>query len=357
MKVIAITGGPCAGKTSAMDVLHERLGNVGVPAVFIPEAATELILSGVAPWTCASMLEFQTRVIALQLEREAAAHAQARGDTLIICDRGLCDSRAYLTDEEYREALGANGIDQAQALARYDAVFHLDSIAKDHPEAYTKDNNGARFESAEEAALVNERVVAAWSAHPNFHVLANRPVFSEKAEALCWAIACHAGVPELAGGDAPVLVSACLLGEPCRYDGRSVPSEAVIEMAHRCKLVPVCPEVLGGLPTPRNPSEIQTDGRVLDAAGIDRTAAFEVGAREALCLARDHGCMRAILKENSPSCGVRRVYDGTFSGTLVPGMGKTAALLAASGIEVLSDVDLQAKAGENPPARNAEASA
>jgi uncharacterized protein YbbK (DUF523 family) len=107
-----------------------------------------------------------------------------------------------------------------------------------------------------------------------------------------------------------------------------------------CDLVPACPEQLGGLPTPRTPSEIQPDGRVVDAAGADRTREFEAGAREALRIARQHGCSRAVLKENSPSCGAHRVYDGTFSGRLVPGMGKTAALLAAAGIEVRSDADI-----------------
>jgi len=144
-----------------------------------------------------------------------------------------------------------------------------------------------------------------------------------------------------ADGRAPILVSACLLGEPCRYDGASHPCSAVIELSKRRELVPVCPEQLGGLPTPRVPSEIQPDGRVADATGVDRTAAFEAGAHEALRIAREHACVQAILKEKSPSCGVRLVYDGSFTGALVPGRGKTAALLAASDIEVLSDEALQ----------------
>ena len=136
---------------------------------------------------------------------------------------------------------------------------------------------------------------------------------------------------------APILVSACLLGEPCRYDGKSVPCEAVSELARTRRLVPVCPEQLGGLPTPRIPCEIQPDGRVVDSRGTDRTDAFASGARAALHIARENGCSQAILKENSPSCGTQHVYDGTFSGTLIPGKGKTAALLAESGIEVFSE--------------------
>ena len=339
MKVIAITGGPCAGKTSAMGVLRERLDQLEIPALFIPEAATELILAGIAPWTCSSMLEFQTHVIARQLERETDVFEEARSANVaaVICDRGICDSHAYLSDDEYLRALDANGIDHEQALARYDAVFHLDSIAKDRPEEYTRDNNGARFENSEEAALVNERVVSAWAGHPSFHAIGNRTYFSEKADALLEGI-----IRCIDGGEpsSPILVSACLLGEPCRYDGKAQPCPAVIEMAKNHELVPICPEQLGGLPTPRTPSEIQADGRVIDANGIDRTMAFETGAREALRIAREHGCKRAILKENSPSCGVHRIYDGTFTGTLVPGMGIAAALLAKEGMDVSSDSDI-----------------
>ena len=137
----------------------------------------------------------------------------------------------------------------------------------------------------------------------------------------------------------PLIVSACLLGEPCRYDGKALPNAAVCALAKTHRLIPVCPEQLGGLPTPRTPAEIQPDGRIVDAKGIDRTAAFEAGAQATLRIAREHGCTHAVLKANSPSCGARRIYDGTFSGTLIPGRGKTAALLEDSGIEVLSEAD------------------
>ena len=188
--MIAITGGPCAGKTSIMDVLRERFAQLGTSAVFVPEAATDLILSGIAPWTCTSMLEFQTHVIALQLEREAAALKQTSNcKPLVICDRGICDSHAYLSDEDYRLALKANGIDEAQALARYAAVFHLKSIAADDIQAYTRENNGARFETADEAAAVDERVLASWSDHPALQVIGNYADFADKAEALFQAIA------------------------------------------------------------------------------------------------------------------------------------------------------------------------
>ena len=138
-----------------------------------------------------------------------------------------------------------------------------------------------------------------------------------------------------------VLVSACLLGEACRYDGRSVPCRAVMALAESCELVPVCPEQLGGLPTPRTPSEIQPDGRVVDREGVDRTEAFLAGGRLALATALDRGCTRAILKENSPSCGSRCVYDGTFSGRLVSGEGITARILREAGLPVLSEESVE----------------
>lgn len=112
------------------------------------------------------MLDFQTQVIALQLEREAAAAEVSPG--LIVCDRGLPDSRAYLNADEYAQALASNGIDERGALARYDAVIHLESVAKADLAAYTRANNAARFEDAGEAADADDRVAAAWSSHPRF---------------------------------------------------------------------------------------------------------------------------------------------------------------------------------------------
>ena len=134
-----------------------------------------------------------------------------------------------------------------------------------------------------------------------------------------------------------ILVSACLLGVPCRYDGRSVPSAVVTEAAGRgVRFVPFCPEIYGGLPTPRVPAERQGD-KVVTRDGRDVTAAYRRGAREALRVCRLFGCGAALLKEKSPSCGCGRVYDGTFSGKLVEGDGVTAALLKENGIPVFGE--------------------
>ncbi len=138
---------------------------------------------------------------------------------------------------------------------------------------------------------------------------------------------------------ATILISACLAGTACRYDGKSLPHPGVQWLMARHRTVLVCPEQLAGLPTPRPRHEL-LDGRVVSEHGDDRTEAFLAGAREALRIAREHGCRLAVLKARSPSCGRGRIYDGTFSGKLVDGDGVTARLLLDSGIEVKTDEEL-----------------
>lgn len=139
-----------------------------------------------------------------------------------------------------------------------------------------------------------------------------------------------------------VLVSACLMGASCRYDGRSNEREAVLALLDdpRIQLVPVCPEQLGGLPTPRIPSECLGD-QVINRAGENVTAQFERGAAQALHLCRLYGCQAALLKEKSPSCGHGWIYDGSFSHTLVPGNGRTAQLLEAEKIPIFGESQTQ----------------
>ena len=136
----------------------------------------------------------------------------------------------------------------------------------------------------------------------------------------------------------PLLVSACLIGVNCKYSGGSnaLPPELLAALEARYRLVPVCPERDGGLPTPRLPSE-RTENRVLNRAGEDVTEAFRRGAQLALETARREGCRLALLKERSPSCGSGRIYDGSFSGTLIPGDGVAAALLKEQGLAVFGE--------------------
>ncbi|MCX6820519.1 MAG: DUF523 domain-containing protein [Candidatus Aenigmarchaeota archaeon] len=132
-----------------------------------------------------------------------------------------------------------------------------------------------------------------------------------------------------------ILVSACLLGCKCRYNGNDSFNKKVVELYGKDALR-ACPEQIGGLSTPRESAEIVGD-RVLTEAGEDLTEAFECGAERTLYIAQSAGVKRAILRHNSPSCGCGRVYDGTFTGRLADGYGVTARLLMANGIECVSD--------------------
>lgn len=146
-----------------------------------------------------------------------------------------------------------------------------------------------------------------------------------------------------------VLVSACLLGHPVRYDGRSVPGDHAVLAGwlDAGRVVSVCPEVVGGLPIPRPPAEIEPGAdavavlagraRVMTVSGEDATRPFVEGARQALDVARRRGIRIAVLKEGSPSCGSGYVYDGSFSGRRLPGVGVTARLLAEAGVRVFSE--------------------
>lgn len=137
-----------------------------------------------------------------------------------------------------------------------------------------------------------------------------------------------------------LLVSACLLGENCKYSGGNNYRPETEALRERFEVIPVCPERLGGLPTPRVPSERVGD-RVLTRDGRDVTAAFRAGAEKTLAIARAAGARRAVLQDRSPSCGCGRIYDGAFSGRLVPGQGVTAQLLRENGLEVESLPDPQ----------------
>lgn len=137
-----------------------------------------------------------------------------------------------------------------------------------------------------------------------------------------------------------VLVSACLMGFGCRYDGGVRRLSCLDALGEHHVLIPVCPEVMGGLPTPRPPSEIR-DGRVITRDGRDVTQAFLRGAQEAARLAQACGCGCALLKERSPSCGLGQVYDGTFTGTLTDGDGLCARLLVGRGLRVIGESQVE----------------
>ncbi|MBQ3783525.1 MAG: DUF523 domain-containing protein [Lachnospiraceae bacterium] len=131
-----------------------------------------------------------------------------------------------------------------------------------------------------------------------------------------------------------ILVSACLVGENCKYNGKNNYNEKLCEFLKNHQVVTVCPEVLGGLPTPRIPSEI-VNGEVINKEGISVDKEFRLGAEKAFQIAMDEKVDLAILQSRSPSCGVKEIYDGTFSKTKIPGSGVFARMLIEAGVKVL----------------------
>ena len=137
-----------------------------------------------------------------------------------------------------------------------------------------------------------------------------------------------------------IFVSACLLGENCKYSGGNNRNEAVISFLNDKEYLAVCPERAGGLPSPRPPAEIR-DGRVIDKEGKDVTAEFLLGAKKTVAVAKKHHPELCILKANSPSCGCGEIYDGTFSGRKISGNGKTTELLLKNGFSVITEKQIK----------------
>ncbi len=136
-----------------------------------------------------------------------------------------------------------------------------------------------------------------------------------------------------------ILVSACLAGVKCRYDGKDNANNKVIELVKKGIAIPICPEQLGGLQTPRIPAEI-VENKVLNKKGENVTSHFKKGAKETLRIAELANCHKAILKQCSPSCGYGKIYDGSHTGRIIEGMGLTAKLLSQNGITILTEEDL-----------------
>jgi uncharacterized protein YbbK (DUF523 family) len=137
-----------------------------------------------------------------------------------------------------------------------------------------------------------------------------------------------------------ILVSACLLGIDCKYSGGNNYNEKVLEYIKDYEVIPVCPEIMGGLSTPRPPSE-RVGNKVINNQNIDVTKEYIKGANETLKLAKLFDAKKALLKAKSPSCGKGKIYDGSFSGTLIEGNGVTVDLLQSNGIEVITEQDLE----------------
>lgn len=197
---IVVTGGPCAGKSTAMSWIQNAFTQMGYTVLFIPETATELITGGVAPWTCATNGDFQKCLLRLQLEKEKVFELGAKtmdaAKVLIVCDRGALDNKAYMDGLEFATVLDYLDTNEIELRDTYDAVFHLVTAARGAEEFYTTANNSARTESLEEAAEIDDKLISAWTGHPHLRVIDNSTNFEEKMRRLIAEISSFLGEPE-----------------------------------------------------------------------------------------------------------------------------------------------------------------
>lgn len=196
---IVLTGGPCAGKTTAMSKIQSAFTEKGYRVLFVPETATELISGGVSPWACSTTYEFQKCVICLQLEKEKifeqAAKTMGANKVLIVCDRGALDSKAFISNDEFLSLLKYAGTNEIEVRDNYDAVFHLTTAAKGAEKFYTLSNNSARTETTIEARKIDDKLIEAWTGHPHFRIINNETDFDGKIKKLIAEISTFLGEP------------------------------------------------------------------------------------------------------------------------------------------------------------------
>lgn len=192
-----MTGGPCAGKTTAMTILEQELTQKGYKVIVVAEGATELISSGITPAEI-GVEKFQRLIIGYQLLKESNARIAAslmNKDTVILYDRGVLDSKAYISYECFKEILSEKSLTELEVRDNYDAVFHLVTAAKGAEEFYTLENNSARTETAEQAREIDDRTINAWIGHQHLRVIDNSTSFTEKVDRLLEEVYSAMGVP------------------------------------------------------------------------------------------------------------------------------------------------------------------
>lgn len=185
---IVITGGPCAGKTTALNYIKEAFEQRGYTPIFCPETATELISGGVAPWTCTTNVEYQHCQLGLQHAKEQifleAANHMPPEKMVIIFDRGFLDNKVYMTDEEFTGLLEEMSFSEDKTRNWYDGIFHLETAAKGDEDAYTLSNNGARYETALQACELDDKLIKAWDGHPYHRIIGHEYDFEDKMQHL-----------------------------------------------------------------------------------------------------------------------------------------------------------------------------
>ena len=183
-----------------MTRIQKEFERRGYRVLFVSETATELITGGVAPWTCGSNLDYQICQVGLQKYKESvfeqAASTMDSDKILIVCDRGVLDNKAYMTQEEFDAVLRSLGTNEVAERDKYDAVFHMVTAAKGALEAYTTANNEARRETPEEAAALDDKLIACWTGHPHLRVIDNSGDFESKLRRTVAEISAFLGEPE-----------------------------------------------------------------------------------------------------------------------------------------------------------------
>ena len=196
---IVITGGPCAGKTTAMSWIQNAFTKMGYAVLFVDETATQLITGGAAPWLSASNRDFQLQLLQLQQAKEKAfteiGKTMKQNKILVVCDRAAMDNCAYMTEQEFGWVMKQLNTGKIELRDHYDAVFHLVTAAKGAEKYYTLANNQARTETVEEAAALDDRLIAAWTGHPHLRIIDNSTGFEEKMLRLIKEITSFLGEP------------------------------------------------------------------------------------------------------------------------------------------------------------------
>ena len=197
---IVITGGPCGGKSTAIERVKAEFENLGYRVLLVQETATELIRGGVAPWTCRSNADYQSIQMSMQLQKERifeeAAEIMKENRILIVCDRGLIDNKVYMSNEEFLGVMLRLGVNEVELRDNYDAVFHLVTAANGAEQFYTTANNSARTETPQQAKELDEKLIDAWTGHPHLRVIGNKKSFEDKLNRLLEEIKLFAGIPE-----------------------------------------------------------------------------------------------------------------------------------------------------------------
>lgn len=196
MEKIVITGGPCAGKSTALSKIQEELTQLGYKVLIIAESATELITGGITPF---EYKDFQTYIINYQLEKEKLYEKVAKSTdkkTVIICDRGILDNKAYMSQEQFDNIMTNLNTNEVELRDNYGAVFHLVTAAKGAEKFYTTANNTARTETINQAQILDDMIIDAWTGHPHFRIIDNSTDFDKKIRRLIKEITSYLGEPE-----------------------------------------------------------------------------------------------------------------------------------------------------------------